>query len=266
MLTFAIELARQAGDLLRRGHENGASLVHTKQSAVDLVTETDLASERLLIDSLRREFPDHAVFGEESGDTLPASGPVWVIDPLDGTTNFAHGYPVFSVSVALLVDCEPVLGVVHDPLRNDTFWAERGQGAWRNGRRLRVSSTAALGSSLLATGFAYDRATNPDNNLAEFSYFMPKTRGVRRAGSAALDMAWVASSWLDGYWERGISVWDAAAAVLLIREAGGLATTYSGRTWRPGDRNMLVSNGVQTMHDALINGLRSARAGLPELL
>ena len=265
MLTFTIDLARQAGELLRQGHEDGASLVHTKQSTVDLVTATDLASERLIIDALRHEYPDHAVFGEESGQTLPASGPVWVIDPLDGTTNFAHGFPVFSVSIALMVDGEPLLGVVHDPLRNDTYWAERGQGAWRNGQQLQVSETAELGSSLLATGFAYDRATNSDNNLAEFGYFMPKTRGVRRAGSAALDMCWVACGWLDGYWERGISVWDAAAAVLLIREAGGLACTYSGHAWQPGDRNVLASNGVQSMHEALLSGLRDARAGLPEI-
>ena len=265
MLHFTIELAHRAGELLRQGHENGAALVHTKQSTVDLVTETDLASERLIIDALRREYPDHAIYGEESGDVLPSSGPVWVIDPLDGTTNFAHGFPVFSVSIALLVDSQPVLGVIRDPLRDDSFWAERGQGAWRNGQRMQVSSTAELGRSLLATGFAYDRATNPDNNLAEFGYFMPKTRGVRRAGSAALDMAWVACGWLDGYWERGINVWDAAAAVVMIREAGGLAMSYSGQPWRPGDRNMLASNGVQTMHDALVTGLRSARAGLPSL-
>ncbi len=218
-----IELARQAGELLRQGHENGASLIHTKQSGVDLVTETDLASERLIIDGLRREFPDHALFGEELGETLPANGPVWVIDPLDGTTNFAHGFPVFCRVHRAAGGRRAMLGVIYDPLRDDTFWAERGQGAWRNGQRMHVSDTAELGRSLLATGFAYDRATNPDNNLAEFSYFMPKTRGVRRAGSAALDMAWVACGWLDGYWERGIQVWDAAAAVLMIREAGGLA-------------------------------------------
>ena len=124
---------------------------------------------------------------EESSRDLPERGPVWVVDPLDGTTNFAHGYPVFSVTLALLIDREIELGVVYDPLRDETFWAQRGQGAWRNGSRMQVSTTAELGRSLLATGFAYDRASNPDNNLAEFSHFMPKTRGVRRAGSAALE-------------------------------------------------------------------------------
>jgi myo-inositol-1(or 4)-monophosphatase len=188
-----------------------------------------------------------------------------VVDPLDGTTNFAHGFPVFSVSLALLVDGEPVLGAICDPLRDDLYWAQRGQGAWRNGQRLRVSTTADLGSSLLATGFAYDRATNPDNNLAEFSYFMPRTRGVRRAGSAVLDMAWLASGWLDGYWERGTQVWDAAAGALLVREAGGLVTTYGGRPWQVSDRNVLASNGVESMHAALRDGLAVARQALPAL-
>lgn len=265
MLEFVVGLVRQAGELLRQGHAEGAALLHTKQSAVDLVTETDLASERLLIGALRRAYPNHAVLGEESGEALPASGPVWVVDPLDGTTNFTHGFPVFGVSVALLVDGEPLLGAVGDPLRDDVFWAARGGGAWRNGQPLRVSTTAELGRSLLATGFGYDRATNPDNNLAEFSYFMPKTRGVRRAGAAALDMAWLAAGWLDGYWEKGFQVWDAAAGVLLIREAGGVAATYSGRPWRPGDRNMAASNGVPSMHAALLTGLHTARAGLPAI-
>ena len=164
MLNFAINLAHQAGDLLRQGHARGVDTIITKQSAVDLVTEVDLASDKLIGESLRDRFPDHTILSEESGKDLPERGPVWVVDPLDGTTNFAHGYPVFSVTLALLVDREIELGVIYDPLRDETFWAQRGQGAWRNGQGIQVSTTAELGRSLLATGFAYDRASNPDNN------------------------------------------------------------------------------------------------------
>lgn len=260
MLDVAIDLARQAGDLLRQGHYNGAGAIASKASAVDLVTEFDLASERLITSGLRQRFPDHVIYGEETGDVLPAAGPVWVVDPLDGTTNFAHGYPVFSVTLALLVDGRPELGVVYDPLRDDLFWAQRGQGAWRGQRRLYVSTTMELGASLLATGFAYDRASNADNNLAEFSHFVPRTRGVRRGGSAALDIAWVAAGWLDGYWERGIQVWDVAAGVLLVHEAGGVVTTYSGSPWQPDGRNVVASNSV--LHSALLQNLHSARRGL----
>jgi myo-inositol-1(or 4)-monophosphatase len=263
MLDVAIDLARQAGELLRRGHQNGAGPTTSKASAVDLVTEFDLASERLIADGLRRNFPGHAIFGEETGEALPAAGPVWVVDPLDGTTNFAHGYPVFSVTLALLVDGRPELGVTYDPLRDDLFWAQCGRGAWRGQRRLRVSTTAELGASLLATGFAYDRASNADNNLAEFSHFVPRTRGVRRGGSAALDIAWVAAGWLDGYWERGIQVWDMAAGVLLVQEAGGVVTAYSGRPWQPADRNVAAANSV--LHTALLQGLQTARQSLPPL-
>ena len=263
MLTFAINLAHQAGELLRQGHARGVDTIITKQSAVDLVTEVDLASDKLIRESLRDRFPDHAILTEESSGDLPERGSVWVVDPLDGTTNFAHGYPVFSVTIALLVDQEIELGVIYDPLRDETFWAQRGQGAWRNGLRIQVSTTAELGRSLLATGFAYDRASNPDNNLAEFSHFMPKTRGVRRAGSAALELAFTAAGWLDGYWEKDLHVWDTAAGILMVREAGGTATTYSGRPWRPGHRNVVVSNGV--LHGILLSGLRHARLDLPEL-
>ena len=263
MLNFAINLAHETGDLLRQGHARGVDTIITKQSAVDLVTEVDLASDKLIGESLRDRFPDHAILTEESSGDLPEQGSVWVVDPLDGTTNFAHGYPVFSVTLALLIDREIELGVVYDPLRDETFWAQRGQGSWRNGSRMQVSTTLELGRSLLATGFAYDRASNPDNNLAEFSHFMPKTRGVRRAGSAALELAFTAAGWLDGYWEKGLHVWDTAAGVLMVREAGGIATTYAGRPWRPGDRNVVVSNGV--LHEALLSGLRQARLALPEL-
>ena len=258
-LAVAVDLAHQAGALLRQIYEQGPKQVQAKQTAVDLVTEADLASQKLLVAGLQAAFPGHAIVAEEAPAALPAAGAFWAVDPLDGTTNFAHGYPVFSVTLALLVDRVPLLGVTYDPLRDDLYWALQSQGAWRNGRRLQVSATSDLGQSLLATGFHYDRATNPDNNLAEFSYFVPRTRGVRRAGSAALDLAAVACGWLDGFWEKGLNVWDVAAGVLLIREAGGQVMTYDGRPWQATDRNILVSNGVDAMREAFVSGLAAAR-------
>jgi len=258
MLEVAVELARAAGALLREGHRNGAGQAASKSSAVDLVTAYDLASEQLISAGLRAHFPDHAIHGEEGGGDLPEHGPVWVIDPVDGTTNFAHGFPVFSVTLALLVDRQPVLGVIYDPLRDEVLWAEQGRGAWCEGRPLQVADADALNQCLLATGFPYDRAATSDNNLAEFSYFMPKTRGVRRAGSAALDIAFVAAGRLNGYWERGVQVWDMAAGALMVREAGGLVTNYQGASWQPGDRTIVAA--PPRVHALLLAGLAVARA------
>jgi myo-inositol-1(or 4)-monophosphatase len=264
MLEFATDLARQAGALLREAYARGPARINSKQSAVDLVTEVDLASEKLIVEAIQRRFPDHAICGEESPRALPRTGPAWLVDPLDGTTNFAHGVPVFCVTLAFIQDWQVVAGVTHDPLRDETFAAERGQGAWCNGRRLQVSSATKLGDSLLATGFAYDRATNPDNNLAEFGYFMPRVRGLRRAGAAGLDLAWLAAGRLDGYWEQRLQPWDYAAGSVLVAEAGGRATTYSGQPWQIHHGHMLASNGVPSLHEALMAGLRTARQGLPE--
>ena len=257
MLDIAIGLARKAGDLLREGYRSGAGQIISKSSAVDLVTAYDMASEQLISEGLRQHFPDHAIHGEESGTELPTRGPVWVIDPVDGTTNFAHGFPVFSVTLALLQDRVPVLGVTYDPLRNELYWAEQGRGAWCDGRQVHVIAPASLTQSLLATGFPYDRASTAENNLAEFSYFMPKTRGVRRAGSAALDIAWVAAGRLNGYWERGVQVWDMAAGALMVREAGGVVTTYQGNGWQPGDRYIVASS--PELHPVMLAGLAAAR-------
>lgn len=264
-IDFAIDLARQAGRILRDIYDRGPSQIKSKSSVVDLVTEADLASDRLIVERLGQRYPAYAVITEEGGGKMLTSGAVWVADPLDGTTNFAHGYPVFAVSLALLDDGAPRLGVTYDPLRDEMFWAERGAGAWCNGRPLHVSGTAQLDHSLLATGFQYDRATNADNNLAEFSHFMPRTRGVRRSGSAALELAWLAAGRLDGFWEKGLNPWDTAAGALLVEEAGGRVTTYSGLAWRPTVRNIVADNGVSALHEAILAGLHTARQGLPPL-
>ncbi len=262
-LVTALDLARRAGALLLAIHQDGPRRVEHKSTGVDLLTEADLASQALILEGLRTRFPDHVIISEEGGGDQESRGEaVWLVDPLDGTTNFAHRFPIFAVSIALWVSGQPQIGVVQDVVRERTYWAAAGQGAWLDGeRRLQVSDASELGHSLLATGFPYYRATNPDNNLAEFDYLMPRTRGVRRAGSAALDMAWVADGRLDGYWEAGLSAWDWGAGMLLVTEAGGMFSDYAGEPCRfPEGRQIVASNG--RLHDALLQAIQTARRGL----
>jgi len=251
-----IDLARRAGALLRAGYEQAHTVEH-KSSVIDLVTEVDRASEALLVGAIREHFPDHAILAEE-GHAHSGSAPyTWMVDPLDGTVNYAHGFPVFCVTLAVAHDGRPFLGVTYDPLRDELFVAERGAGAMLNGRLLRVSSTRRLQDSLLATGFSYARAVVQDNNLAEFNRLMPRTRGVRRAGAAALDLAYVAAGRLDGYWEMYLSPWDWAAGALLVEEAGGIVTGFDGEPWQPGQDRLVASNGQ--IHTELLGELAEAR-------
>jgi myo-inositol-1(or 4)-monophosphatase len=267
-LSIAITLARRAGDLLLSFYRRGPRRVITKSTEVDLLTEADLASQDLILTELSRRFPDHSILAEETGGHhATTSGALWLVDPLDGTTNFAHRFPVFAVSIALWVDGRPQVGVVQDVVRERTYWAAAGQGAWlADERRLQVSETGELGQSLLATGFPYHRALNTDNNLAEFNALMPATRGVRRPGSAALDMAWVAEGCLDGYWEPYLAPWDWAAGMLLVTEAGGTVSDYGGGPLHGGSRTVVASNG--RLHAALLAAVQEARrrAGLPLVL
>jgi myo-inositol-1(or 4)-monophosphatase len=219
--------------------------VREKGRPGDLVTEADRAAEKAVLDVLTRHFPDHGILAEESGLLgNQASRYQWAIDPLDGTTNYAHQYPVFAVSIALLIDGVPAVGVVYNPIRQELFQAATGLGATLNRRPMRVSRTAELRQSLLVTGFAYDRTETPDNNYAEFCQLTHITQGVRRAGSAALDLADVACGRLDGYWERGLSPWDLAAGVVLVREAGGQVTAYDQTPLAIGSGRLLATNGV----------------------
>jgi myo-inositol-1(or 4)-monophosphatase len=253
LLAFAQESARQAGqllcDLYRRRHT-----VQRKSSDIDLVTEADLAAERLIVDAIRARFPGHAILAEEGlGDLQEAVGGtpyLWLVDPLDGTVNYAHGYPVWGVSLALVERGQVVLGVSYDPLRDELFTAERGGGAWCNGKPMQVSSVNRLKDALVATGFAYRRASLADNNLAELSQVMPRVQGVRRAGAAVLDLAHVAAGRLDAYWEMHLQPWDWAAGWLLIQEAGGRATDRQGEPWVLGSNSMAASNGA--IHNELL--------------
>jgi myo-inositol-1(or 4)-monophosphatase len=261
-LDLALNLAREAGHLLRDLAHQHHTVSH-KSSEIDLVTEADFDSERRIVAAIRARFPQHTILSEEGlGDLPEVAGDIanlWLIDPLDGTVNYAHGYPIWGVSLALARRGQVVLGVSYDPLHDEIFWAERGQGAWLNGNPMRVSQTPRMQEALVATGFAYKRASLVDNNLAEFGTIMPRVQGVRRAGAAVLDLAHLAAGRLDAYWEMHLEPWDWAAGWLLIEEAGGTVTDMHGEPWSLGTRNMASSNGL--LHRELLDLLRQARSG-----
>lgn len=251
----AIDVAREAGRILGE-HYGRAKQVRFK-GEVDLVTEIDEQSETLIVERIRQHFPEHNILSEESGRTRsPETGSPyrWIIDPLDGTTNFAHGYPFFCVSIGLERDGETILGVVYAPTLDELFFAERGFGAFLNGRRLAVSSTDSLIRSLLVTGFNYDRDT-ARANLARWEHFLIRSQAIRRDGSAALNLCCVAAGRFDGYWELGLKPWDCAAGILLIREAGGIVTDDSGAPHTYDAGALVASNG--RLHHELLEGVRS---------
>jgi len=219
-------LAQQAGDILRAGY--GRQHQIDRKGLIDLVTEVDRQSESFLLGELRRRFPRYRILAEESGSLSGDDCCIWYIDPLDGTVNYAHAVPFFSVSLALQMEGVLRLGVVYDPLRDECFSAERGQGARLNGQPIHVSDSRDLLHSLLVTGFPYDIRENPDNNLDNYVRFSLLTQGVRRLGSAALDLAYVACGRLDGYWELRLNPWDVAAGGLIAQEAGATVTNYHG--------------------------------------
>ena len=265
-LTTAIDLAQKAGDLLLKIHQAGPTQIKNKQSAVDIVTEADTASQALILDGITRRFPQHDILAEEAGwDKNTGARALWVVDPLDGTTNFTSGFPVFAVSIAMWVEGVPTVGVVQDVVRERTYWAARGQGAWVGSRgrldesKLQVSQARELNQSLIATGFPYVRATAQDNNRAECSYLVPRVRGIRRAGSAAMDLAWVAAGRLDGYWELYVQPWDWGAGILLITEAGGVITDYQGAPWRAHEHKDKIVAANPHLHPKLLAAVQTAR-------
>jgi len=228
MLNFAIETARDAGHLLLE--KFGRITAVTKKGDINLVTEADIASEALIIERIKSHHPKHAILAEEAGNAVVIEGGSewkWIIDPLDGTTNYAHGYPCFAVTIALERHGDVVVGVTFDPTRDELFAAEKGQGATLNGKPIRVSATEKLSESLIVTGFPYD-FKRKDNFARHLTAFLMQSRGVRRDGSAAIDMAYVACGRFDGFWEEGLNAWDMAAGKLLIEEAGGWTTDYNG--------------------------------------
>ena len=236
--------------------------IQEKGRSGNLVTEADQTAEALILDILTRHCPDHAILAEESG-THGQNDYLWAIDPLDGTTNYAHGYPLACVSVGLMVKGVPVVGAIYNPFRRELFRAAQGLGATLNRRPIRVSATPTLEKSLLVTGFAYDRCTTPDNNYAEFCYLTHLTQGVRRSGSAALDLTEVACGRLDGYWERGIKPWDIVAGLVILAEAGGKATAYNETPLDLTSGRILATNGV--IHHQLSQALGQSRQSLTEI-
>jgi myo-inositol-1(or 4)-monophosphatase len=225
MKQFTITLARQAGEVLKTYYRRQLR-IKTKSNQNDLVTQADVESEQLILAAIQEHYPNHAVLAEESGGS-GQSDYIWVIDPLDGTTNFAHHHPHFSISICLTHQYDPVLAVVFDPLRDELFVAEKGRGATLNGQPIAVASASTLAQALLATGFPNNR-TGSQNNLPEFARILLQIQGVRRSGSAALDLAYVACGRLDGYWELSLNPWDWMGGILLVHEAGGIVTTTAG--------------------------------------
>lgn len=247
-LARAKELAREAGALQRA--RLWQSFKIENKGTIDLVTEVDKTSEALLVGGLQQSFPDHDFLAEENDYGSRGASHKWIIDPLDGTTNFAHGFPWFAVSMALEIDGEICAGVIYHPMMDEMFSAVKGGGAELNGRRLQVSQRSPLQNSLLATGFPYDSATHPENNFANFTSFQMRCRGIRRAGAAALDLAYVAAGRLDGFWECKLKPWDVAAGVLLVNEAGGMVTAHDGTPYSVYNHRIVASNGL--LHDEML--------------
>ncbi len=239
-LGAAVETAQEAGKILLEEFERPARI--TYKGEVDLVTQADRRSEEAIVARLKKHFPEHAILAEEGSGHERPSKYCWYVDPLDGTTNFAHGYPCFAVSIALAEKHEPIVGVVYNPVSQELFAAARGTGATLNQRKIHVSAIDKLATSLLATGFpSHKRAQNP--NIHYYWDFTLKSHGVRRDGSAALDLAGVAAGRFDGFWEFGLKPWDTAAGVLLVEEAGGRVSDFDGKPYRLGGRVILASNG-----------------------
>jgi myo-inositol-1(or 4)-monophosphatase len=236
----AIQMARRGSD------------VHIdKKGAIDLVTDVDLEVERMFRTLIGERFPEHDILAEELGQSSSGSRHRWVFDPLDGTTNYAHGLPIFCSTVALEQDGEAIVGAVFDPNRNELFTAERGVGAWLNGAPMRVSKAAALVDAVLVTGFPYDVRERIDDILTLFTGFLREARAIRRLGSAAIDLCWVASGRMDAFWEQGLQPWDTIAGALMVQEAGGRVTALDGSSWRPESRQCLASNGL--IHEAMLD-------------
>lgn len=254
LLATAVEAVIRAGELQMAKFGTGVRI--DKKGTIDLVTEVDLEVERMFRAMVAERFPDHDVLAEEIVTAPTGARHRWVFDPLDGTTNFAHGVPIFCASLALEIDGQAVIGAVFDPNRNELFTAEAGEGARLNGRRLQVSANAAVLDSMLVTGFPYHVQQNPDQLVKVFGQVLRKARAVRRLGSAAIDLCWVAAGRMDGFWEESLKPWDTRAAALILAEAGGRVTAMNGGEWDPYAGDILGTNGL--IHDEVLAILGSA--------
>lgn len=260
-LKVAVEAACAAGRIQKERAGRIGEIRY--KGEINPVTEVDLLCEKEIIDRIHQRFPDHAVLAEESGETAGHADHLWVIDPLDGTMNYAHGFPSYCVSIAYRHANETVVGVVYNPCLDELFVAEQGKGATLNGEPIHVSPITNLKESLLATGFAYDVHKAGHNNVDHFVNFIAAAQGVRRPGSAAMDLCYTAMGRFDGFWELKLNVWDYAAGVLMVEEAGGRVTRFHGEAFRFGDKEILTSNGH--IHDAMIAVLKQGKSrGIPQ--
>lgn len=256
LASIARQTAEMGGAELMR-HYGRLNSVVSKGRIGDLVTNADLAAEQVVLQELTRATPDIAVLAEESGAEGEQNGLRWCIDPLDGTTNFTHGYPLFATSIGLTFQQRPVLGAIAVPFLKETYWGAPGLGVHCNDSPIQVSSCERLEDSLLVTGFAYDRHTRLDNNYAQFCWFTHRTRGVRRGGAAAVDLAFVAAGRQDGYWERGLAPWDLAAGVALVELAGGTISGYGGETFDLGSGRVVASG--PALHPQIVEVLNQVQ-------
>ncbi len=240
-LKFSRDTASEAGKILMAKSSKRNRIVH--KGRVDLVTDADLAAEKFIIKAIRQQFPKHSLFAEEGSSFDNESDFKWIIDPLDGTTNYAHNFPFYCVSIGLEYKGDMVAGTIYDPERNEMFYASKGYGAFLNGRKIHVSGENQLEKSLLATGFPYDIGTSREDNLKYFRRFAKMARGVRRAGSAALDLCYLACGRFDGFWELKLHPWDTAAGIVIVGEAGGKVTDFSGRKYSIYGKYILATNG-----------------------
>jgi myo-inositol-1(or 4)-monophosphatase len=248
-LSTAIEAVVAAGNLQIAKFGTGVRV--DKKGAIDLVTEVDVEVERMFRALIAGRFPDHDVLAEELGDSgARGASHRWVFDPLDGTTNFAHGVPIFCASLALEIDGEAAVAAVYDPNRQELFTAEAGAGSWLNGQRLKASTNATVLESMLVTGFPYSVHQEADAFLKVFGQVLKRARAVRRLGSAAIDICWVAAGRMDGFWEASLKPWDTRAAALILEEAGGKVTGMDGKTWNPEEGHILATNGL--IHDEIL--------------
>lgn len=250
-LDFAVSAAKEAGLFLKKNLHKGHS-VHYK-GEINIVTDEDRKSEEMILGRISREFPGHDILSEESAARGSGAEFRWIVDPLDGTTNYAHGFPVFCVSMALQRNGVTIVGCVYNPMLDEMFTARAGSGAFLNGDRIRVSDTADFSKSFLATGFPYDLRTDRNNNINYFVVLAKKTLAIRRAGSAALDLAYTAAGRFDGFWELKLHPWDTAAAILLMQEAGGKVTDIAGSEHTLGSASIAATNGL--IHSELIKTL-----------
>ncbi|MDD3150472.1 MAG: inositol monophosphatase family protein [Candidatus Gastranaerophilales bacterium] len=241
MIEIAKKAALEAGKI-HMEFFNHDKEIFFKQNEFDLVTNVDRQSEQVICSIIKQEYPEHAFLGEESGASTNLSEYLWIIDPLDGTTNYTHNFPHFAVSIGLYKSGKPLLGVVLDPFKKEMFWAIKGEGAFLNDKKISVSNADCLKKALLATGFPYGRDNILEKNLEYFKKFIYKAQAVRRPGSAALDLCYVASGRLDGFWELNLSPWDVAAGVLIIEEAGGKVTNFNSDKFDYNIKNILATN------------------------